>query len=41
MKILKKIMMMGFMAGIVMLTKPVMALELSSFTDVPNFSVVK
>ncbi|MBU3217330.1 MBL fold metallo-hydrolase [Clostridium estertheticum] len=40
MKILKRIMMMGFIALIVMLTKPVMALELSSFTDVPNFSVV-
>ena len=40
MKDFKKIMVMGFMLLIVMLSKPVMALGLDSFTNVPNFSVV-
>ncbi|MBX4264106.1 hypothetical protein [Clostridium estertheticum] len=40
MKNLKKIMIMGFVLLIVTISKPVMALELGSFTDVPNFSVV-
>ena len=40
MKNFKKIITMGFVLLIVTLSKPVMALELGSFTDVPNFSVV-
>ncbi|MBU3199895.1 hypothetical protein LL037_07705 [Clostridium estertheticum] len=40
MKNFKKIMMMGFMLLIVMLSKSVMALGLDSFTNVQNFSVV-
>ena len=40
MKKFKSIMMMGFVLLIVTLSKPVMAMELGSFTDVPNFSVV-
>ncbi|MBU3101537.1 MULTISPECIES: autotransporter outer membrane beta-barrel domain-containing protein [Clostridium] len=40
MKKFKSIMMMGFVLLTVTLSKPVMAMELSSFTDVPNFSVV-
>ncbi|MBZ9634705.1 hypothetical protein [Clostridium sp. FP1] len=40
MKNFKSIIMMGFMLLLVMLSKPVMAIGLSSFTDIPNFSVV-
>ncbi|MBZ9637758.1 hypothetical protein [Clostridium sp. FP1] len=40
MKSLKSIMMMGFMLLIVILSKPVMAVELNRFTDVPSFSIV-
>ncbi|MBU3218148.1 hypothetical protein LL033_14510 [Clostridium estertheticum] len=40
MKKFKSIMMMGFVLLTVTMSKPVMAMELSSFTDVPNFSVV-
>ncbi|MCB2312150.1 hypothetical protein LGL55_12235 [Clostridium tagluense] len=40
MKNFKSIIMMGFMLLLVMLSKPAMANGLSSFTDIPNFSVV-
>ncbi|MBW9151327.1 hypothetical protein [Clostridium estertheticum] len=40
MKKFKGIMMMGFVLLTVTLSKPVMAMELSSFTDVPDFAVV-
>ena len=40
MKKFKSIMMIGFVLLTVTMSKPVMAMELSSFTDVPNFSVV-
>ncbi|MBX4264073.1 hypothetical protein [Clostridium estertheticum] len=40
MKKFKGIVMMGFVLLTVTLSKPVMAMELSSFTDVPDFAVV-
>ncbi|MPQ33299.1 hypothetical protein E4V42_17905 [Clostridium estertheticum] len=40
MKNFKKIITMGFVLLIVMLSKPVMAVGIGSFADVPNFSVV-